>query len=100
MTLNQLEKIFEKYRHEDCEFENILDPKHIRPDICAMLMFDEIQTRNDSQRQAGMISGAVHDKVYFDVNVGEFSEVVLKNELIDLIRCGVFLEEGRFAMFV
>lgn len=100
MTENQLEEIFEKYHHEDCEFGNIPNPKHVRPDICAMLMIDEIQSRNDSQRRTGMISWAGHDKIHFDVNVVEFSEVVTKNEVIDLIRCGVFLENGRFAMFV
>lgn len=101
MTENQLEEIFEKYEDEFCEFDRIDDPKHCRSDICAMLMIDEIQSRSDfSDNQGKMISWAGHDVIYLDVNVEEFSKVVTKKELIDLIRCGIRLEDGNFAMFV
>lgn len=101
LTENQLEAIFEKYEDEFCEFHRIENPKHCRSDMCAMLMIDEIQSRSDfGDNQGNMISWAEHDVIHFDVNVENFSKVVTKEELIDLIRCGIRLEEGNFTMFV
>ena len=101
MTENQLEELFEKHSEDEyLEFERIQNPKHTRRDICAMLIIHEIQSRNESQRQDTMISWAGHEEIYLDVNVEEISEYITEEEIIDLIRCGVRLEESNFAMFI
>lgn len=101
MTLDQLEELFEKHSSEFVEFERIKNPKHTRSDLCAMLMIDEIQSRYYPQiRTAKMISWAGHDEIHLDVDVEEISEYITEKEIIDLIRCGIRLEEGNFAMFV
>lgn len=101
MTENQLEELFEKHSDEFLEFERIENPKHTRSDLCAMLMISEIQSRYyPEKRFSKMISWAGHEEIYLDVDVEEISEYITKQEIIDLIRCGVRFEESNFAMFV
>lgn len=101
MTENQLEEFFEKHSDEFVEFERIQNPKHTRPDLCAMLIISEIQSRYSLEKRfSKMVSWSGHDEIYLDVDVEEISEYITEEEIIDLIRCGVRLEESNFAMFV
>jgi hypothetical protein len=100
MTEDQLEEFFEENSEEYIKFERIENPKHSRPDLCAMLMISEIQSRHYPEKRSDLISGAEHDKIFFDVDIEDIAEYSSKEELIDLIRCGIFIEEGNLAMFV
>lgn len=101
MTETQLEEIFEQHSDEYLKFERIENPKHSRPDLCAMLMISEIQSRHYPEKRIfRMISGAEHDEIFFDVDIEDIAEYSSKKEIVDLIRCGIRFEDGHFAMFV
>jgi hypothetical protein len=93
-------ELFKKYLEEDLKFENIKHPENHRKDLCAFLMLAPFVERGQD-----IISAAEHDKIYFNVdlnaledayNAGDFTEAML----IDLIRCGVFVEEDNLVLYV
>ena len=96
MTTEEIQEWFEEQSEaEFLKFERIEAPRHRRPDICAFLMLDEIQSGDRD-----MVSDARHDEVYLDFDVDASADKLTPEILRDLSRCGVRYEDGSFCMFV
>lgn len=97
MTLNEMKELFEIHNDSFLKFEEINEKnhKHPRRDICAFLIIDGLQQKSNSS----IISGAQHDKIWIDGDLEKIAELIDNDTVIDLIRCGIFIDEGSFAMF-
>ena len=85
-----IDDVFEEFCDEFLEFGRIENPKHRRPDICAFLMLDEIAPGNSGhERACDMISCARHGEFYLSTDVEEFCQNVTKDQIRDLVRCGL-----------
>ena len=102
MTLEELRASFEKNNDECCKFENIANPVHRRPDICAFLMLDvAIEKRNEAGTFSGIISNAGHDEIYLAINPEDLVTVATDEMIRDLVRCGVMCDDDcGLSMFV
>lgn len=79
-----LEEIFEEYNDECNKFDRIENPAHPRPDICAFLMLHSLVPGT-----MDMVSYAYDDEIYLDVEPDALASVATKEQVRDLIRCGV-----------
>lgn len=70
---------------------------HARPDINAFLLLDKLFPGDRD-----MVSAAEHDEIFLDVEPWELMKVASEEDLLDLIRCGVFYDSDHdsLAMFV
>jgi hypothetical protein len=79
------------------KFEKIDNKLHHRKDICAFLYLDRmLPSAND------IIGGACHDQIYFDVDDDALAQIATDDDVIYLLRCGVFwsTDVDGLAMFV
>lgn len=91
-----VEEIFEKYKDSDfLEFKKIENPEHPRADICAFLILDRLSPGNGD-----IVAGADHDIIYLDGDLDDIAKVATEEDLLRLIRCGVIVQDGYFAMYV
>ena len=91
-----VEEIFEKYNDSDFfKFKKIENPEHPRADICAFLILDRLFPGNGD-----IVAGADHDIIYLEPELFEVAKVATEEDLVRLIRCGVIIQDGYFAMFV
>lgn len=90
-----LEELFEKHDDEYLKFDRVEKKFHNRPDMHAFSLLNILVpgTRD-------MVAGAEHDEIYLGVNPDDVIEVITEEQVIDLIRCGVHLDNGNFTMFV
>lgn len=99
MTLEELEAIFEK--HSDLEFlkfERVVNKRSGRPDLHAFMFLDELLPSPGSD----MVTCAEHDKIWLQPKVEEVASKITEEQVIDLLRCGVFYDEDSesLTMFV
>jgi hypothetical protein len=81
MTLTEM---FEAANDEFLRFEQIENPRHPSPDICAFLMLhDLVPTHMD------ILSAAEHDEVYLATDCDALAKVVTPEIVRDLHRCGI-----------
>lgn len=98
MTKDQLIKIFEDNDNEFLKFENMPLERRLsnRLDLHAFLLLDKIVAGTTD-----IIFAAEHDEIFLEVDLKEVANNIEKEQVIDLIRCGVRLSEfDCFAMFV
>lgn len=95
MTVNDMCMYFEKHNTEYSEFDRIKKPITKRPDLYAFLMLENLCPSN-----VGIIAGAEHDEIFIDVDLDRLAEVITEQDIINLIRCSVRLEELGLCMFV
>jgi hypothetical protein len=92
-----LSEVFEKYDDEFLKFSRIVEPRHLRPDICAFLILSDLsifyQDRN-------IVDGAEHDEIWLSADPTEIAVNATEEQIRDLIRCGVFYSDEAFKMFV
>lgn len=96
MNSEQLEELFEKHDGEFLKFDRVKNRKSGRADLHAFLLLDEIVPGGG----ADIVSCAEHDEIWLDVDVDALANAATEDQVIDLIRCGVRLDDGYFAMFV
>lgn len=98
-----LEELFEKHNDEYLKFENVKNPLHPVPDICAFLMLDSIAPSyyRGSGGRCDIISGSDHDEFWLSTSLDKVAEKATEEQIIDLIRCGVSYdsEHDAFSMF-
>lgn len=69
---------------------------HHRPDLNAFLLLDKLcQTRVERD----MVSSASHDEIYLDVTPVDLNGLATREDILDLVRCGVRYSEDSFCMF-
>lgn len=96
MTTKELKALFKKHDDEFLEFKRV-EPQRSSPDIHAFLLLNEL-CPNGANRD--MVSGARHDEIFLRVEPEELAAVVTEAQVIELIRCGVRLDDGNLCMIV
>jgi len=95
MRTRELRELFEAHEDEFVEFENVTNPRSKRPDLNAFLLLEEL-----IPGEGDMISGAWDGKIRLDIDLLDLVEVITEEQVIELIRCGVWIdEENRLVMF-
>jgi hypothetical protein len=95
MNKKEFLDIFDTYNDEHCKFELVADKFSSRSDLHAFILLDKIQPKSRD-----MISASKHDIIYLDIDIDEVLEVITKEQVIDLIRCGVMYDsDDCFSMF-
>lgn len=83
MTIS-LHDRFEAVSDEYIKFENITQPRHRRPDICAFLMLDELVPGTSD-----IVSASEHDEFFLDIDCDALNRAASDAQILDLVRCGV-----------
>lgn len=88
------------YEHGETEylkFTRIKKPRHHRPDMHVFLLLDSL-----APQARDIVSAAEHDEIWLTVEPADIADIVTKEEVLELIRCGVRLDEDGdyFCMFV
>ena len=69
---------------EFLEFKDVKPKLSQRPDLHAFLLLDQL-----CPGKGDIIACAEHDEFWLDVDVEELAKVITKEQVIDLVRCGV-----------
>lgn len=97
MTIAQLIKVFNEHRGDEfLKFDRIVNKLSQRPDLHAFMLLDSLVPETSD-----IISDAQHDEIFLEVSLKDLAKVVLVEQVVDLIRCGVRHEGdyGCLAMF-
>lgn len=96
MTKNEMIDIFDDNSEEFLEFNRIQEKLSSRSDIHAFILMNNLVS--DTQP---IISASEHDEFFLSVNPYLLAEVITKDQVIDLIRCGIryHIEYDCFCMF-
>lgn len=82
-----LQEEFDKYDGEYSEFERIENKLSNHPDIHAFILLNRLMPTEENE---DIISGADHDIIYLNVDLDKLAEVVKPEEVLELVRCGVW----------
>ncbi len=94
MDLSEMLELFDKHDEEYLEFHKIENKRSNRPDLHAMLLLSELQSEDSD-----MIAAAEHDIFYLNINLEELAEVITEDQIIELKRCGIIIEEDSLTFF-
>lgn len=88
-----IRELFEKLSGDDngdeyLMFDRIEKKLSTRPDMHAFIMLDKLVPGNRD-----MVSAAEHDQIWLAVSIDDLESVASTDEVIDLYRCGVFLDD-------
>lgn len=90
----QIIEWFAKYRNEN--FDSVEPKLSTRPDLHAFLVLDSIHPGTTD-----MIPSAHHDQFYLDPEVSDLVGKITEEQVRDLARCGVLIEDDDYLyMFV
>ena len=95
MTLDEMERLFDKYEDEFLMFSKVENPPSKRPDLTAFLLIDQL-----CPSVHDIVSSAEHDEIWLDVVPEELASKATEEQILTLIRCGIRMDEYGFAMFV
>lgn len=93
----KLEKLFDEIIDDEYgEFERVENKLSSRPDIHAFILLNNLCPSDDD-----MISASEHDEFYLDVDLEKLEKIITREQVIDLVRCGVRYSEENdcLAMF-
>ncbi len=96
MNTQEMAELFEKHNEAFLKFDEIVEKRSNRPDLHAFLLLEAV-----CPGDRDMICAAEHDQIYLEVDGRKFAENCTEEQIIELIRCGVMLDEGEeyFTMF-
>ena len=97
MTVDEMRGLFEKHSEEYIKFERVENARSRRADLHAFLLLDELVPGG-----VDMVCAAEHDEIFLDVEPEELAAAATEAQIIELIRCGVMLndEVDSLSMFV
>jgi len=95
MDINQLEECFEKFDKESHKFDRIEKKFSTRPDLHAFILLDKLIPSDFD-----IITAAEHDEIYLDGNLEVLAFVATEDDIRDLIRCGVMLNESASCLYM
>lgn len=81
-----LTEIFNKYDDEYLEFEKVENKLSSRPDLHAFILLDRL-VPGDRE----IVFVAKRDKLILDTDIEELAKVATEEDILTLIRCGVWL---------
>lgn len=91
MTLEEMAAMFESHDSEYGKFDLIDEKRSRRPDMHAFLLLDSLF--DSESAQGDMVSAAEHDCFYLALNPTDVASAISEPQVIELIRCGVMLDE-------
>ncbi len=95
MTKDQLCQTFDKHCGEYLQFHKITDKKSKRPDLHSFLLLDSLIPSDQD-----IVSAANHDEIYLSIDLEALAQVINEEQVIELIRCGLRINEDSLQMFV
>jgi len=93
-----IEDRFEKISansHEYLRFELVENKRSLRRDMHAFLLLEELVPGEGR----GIVAAAEHDQIWLDIDLDGLATVITDDQILELIRCGVFIDEGSLSMF-
>lgn len=90
-----LEEIFKKHIKEYLEFKRVENKLNSRKDLHAFILLNDLLPSDGD-----MVSAAAHDQIWLSVGLDELAEVATEAQIIDLIRCGIRLDDDCLTMWV
>ena len=90
-------KQYNKHEDEFLKFERIENKTSNRADLHAFNLLDKLVPGH-----LDIVAAAEHDQIWLEVSPKELSKVATEEQIIELIRCGVFYdsENDSLSMFV
>lgn len=99
MNENQLRKLFQQHDDEYLNFEKVQNKRSRRADIHAFLLLDELLPPEEGEcGTQNLISCAEHDEFWLEVDLDKLLKVVTKDQVLELVRCGVLIDEHGLKM--
>jgi hypothetical protein len=95
MNSKEIEDVFFDNHAEHGEFDRVMNKKHSRRDIHAFLLLAEILDPSEEN----IVGCVMHDKIGLNADIGDLEDRITEDQVIELIRCGVFLGEGYLMMY-
>ena len=97
MTVEEMKALFVKYDDEYIAFGRVENKRSQRPDIHAFILLDALVPGDRD-----IVCSSEHDEIYLEVEPEALAAVATKEQIIELIRCGVRIDEevNSLAMFV
>ena len=99
MTKEALLETFARHGGECGMFHRVASPAHLRPDVCAFLMLDQVVPGGSRDR---MIVAVDRYQIWLGVDLAALAAVATDDIVRDLVRCGVRVNvaEDSLAMLV
>lgn len=95
MRTRELRDLFKEHKNEYLKFKRVTNPRSKRPDLHAFLLLDYL-----CPGDRDMISCAWHDNIGLDIDLSDLAKVITEEQVIELIQCGVRINEnGCLVMF-
>ena len=94
--VDNIEELFEEIENDNTiskDFGKVENKLSRRPDLCGLLILDKLLPKFTS-----IIASAEHDQIWLSINVKELAEVATKNNIVDLIRCGIYYNSAQEAL--
>jgi hypothetical protein len=95
-TVIDLEHVFEQYTDEFKNFASVLNPLHVRPDICGFLVLDSLVPGTTEV----MVGGADHDQIWLSVDCKRLAAIATEEDILLLVRCGVCYDEREESLYM
>lgn len=98
MDIKELRGLFEKHRDDHGAFEKVETKRSRRADLHGFILLDELVPNSTPDRD--ILACAEHDEVYLSIDPEDLAAVVTEAQVLELVRCGVFLAKDGLCMFV
>ena len=95
MTLEELSELFKAHDHEYGKFERVKFPLSKDRHVHAIKFLD-----NMFPSEGKMIANAAHDQIWLKIELDELARDCDAEDIIDLLRCGLFIDEDALSMFI
>ena len=96
MTVDKIIELFETYEDDFLKFDKIPAERRLskRPDLNAFMLLDTLVPETED-----IVCCAEHDQIYPSVNLDKLTSIT-EEQVSDLRRCGLFIENDGLSMFV
>lgn len=94
MNAKELRAILADNSGEYLKFDRIEAPRSKRPDLHAFLLLESLVPGTED-----IVAGAHHDEFFIGVELEALAQVVTEGQVIELIRCGIRIDEDGLCMF-
>jgi hypothetical protein len=84
--------VFEKIEEEEYgKFDRVENPPSTCADLCAFILLDKLVPG-----KRDIVTHAEHDQIWVGVSCDELKEVATEEDILYLVRCGVFLNDYEY----
>ena len=106
MTVDEMVKLFKEAEHDYAyriygtskdQFNKFycINKKSKRKDLHAFNLIDEIVPG-----EIDIVSCAEHDQIWLEVELSDLAEVITKEQIVELVHCGIRYEDNALVMHV